>query len=188
MLTACAAAMLALALGVDASSDARGPTARQLCAKRHAGERCRPGRNRPVPACSTCTSHKGWPRISGVIWQVVRNGSSHHRFAGGPSNDELLGRHGSDAIAGAGGDDVLWGDSNPNGNGPHQLDVLRGGRGQDWIFSSHGANKIYAGPGNDHITAFFGHGIVDCGSGRDTVRLRPRHHGRYRVHHCEKIV
>lgn len=182
--------MLALALPLGARSATTAPapsTPAALCAAKHAGEKCLAGGGRSLPSCATCVSHKGWPRITGVIWQVTENARTTHTFAGGPDNDELLGRHGTNAIAGLGGDDVIWGDSAATGNGPPQIDVLVGGDGNDWIYSSHGTNYIFGGPGRDAIFAFFGKGVVDCGPGQDTLRL---HRGKhlYKVHNCEKII
>ena len=94
------------------------------------------------------------------------------RLTGGALNDELLGHHGSDRIAGGAGHDILWGDWDPRNNNGTQRDVLRGGAGNDWIYPSHGRTTVLAGKGKDRVWAFYGRGTIDCGPGRDTVRVR----------------
>ncbi len=63
--------------------------------------------------------------------------------------------------------------------------MLTGGRGGDFIYTSHGTNTVRAGAGNDHVWAFYGHGTIDCGSGRDIVRVKAGS-GAYRLRHCER--
>ena len=60
----------------------------------------------------------------------------------------------------------------PQGERPaprSQKDKLRGGRGHDWIYASHGWNVIHGGPGHDTIRVWFGRGFVDCGPGDDDI-------------------
>jgi hypothetical protein len=147
------------------------------------GVKCVPGDGRVPPGGSGSTSHAGWPRITGIRWQVISNSNSGEQRTGTRWNDELLGRNGSDTLDGADGNDVLWGDSNAQLNGPRQHDMLSGGVGNDWIYASHGRNTIDGGPGNDHITAAFGRGTIDCGPGRDHYKVR--HGGYYKVRNCE---
>ena len=44
------------------------------------------------------------------------------------------------------------------------------------------ANAVSGGPGNDYIWAFYGHGVIDCGPGHDTVRVRMN--GAYKLRGC----
>ncbi len=131
-------------------------------------------------------SHKPWPRITGVRWQVIVDANSGETFGGTRWSDWILGRNGSDHLSGGDSADVIWGDSNATVNGSKQRDILRGEGGSDYIYASHGHNEIDGGPGNDHITAFFGRGTVDCGPGRDTVRIRRP--GAYRLKNCESVT
>jgi len=133
------------------------------------------------------TSHRGWPGITGLRWQVVVDANRGERLTGTFLNDELLGRNGSDVLIGGAGHDVLWGDSSIAHNGSRQRDRLEGGAGNDWLYASHGTNTIKAGPGNDHVIAFYGRGTVDCGPGRDTVRVRGSVDA-YRLKGCEKVT
>lgn len=159
-------------------------SAEVLCRQAKRGDKCQPGGGRRVPGGGEKVSHKGWPSITGVFWQVT--GNRGRRFVGGAKNDELLGHHGSDRISGAGGKDVIWGDWNPRDNNTWQRDVLRGGSGNDWIYSSHGRNQISGGPGRDYIWAYYGRGTIDCGPGKnDTARVRLN--SAYRVRNCERI-
>ena len=73
----------------------------------------------------------------------------------------------------AAGNDVIWGDQLIVGNGPHQIDTLIGGAGNDWIYPSHGKNTMRGGPGDDHIIAYYGHGTIDCGPDTTSRRFVP---------------
>lgn len=154
------------------------------CQPRRAGEQCGPGNGRKTPGGGEKVSHKGWPSVTGILWKVLDSGN--HQKAGTPENDELLGHHGSDRIAGGSGKDILWGDWDPRNNNTRQRDVLRGGPGNDWLYSSHGHNAIFGGPGRDYIWAYYGRGTIDCGPGtQDTVRVRLDND--YRIRNCERV-
>jgi hypothetical protein len=154
-----------------------------LCRSTPANVRCQPGGGRQTAGGGEKVSHKGWPRITGVFWQVMD--STGRRKTGGPDNDELLGHHGSDVLNGAAGKDVLWGDWDPANNNTRQHDVLRGGAGNDFIYPSHGRTQVYAGAGKDYIWAFYGTGLIDCGPGYDTVRVRTN--GAFKLRGCEVV-
>lgn len=154
-----------------------------LCAQSRPGAKCQPGGGRKVAGGGDKVSHKGWPAITGVFWQVI---TGSHAFVGGPDNDELLGHHGNDRIVGKGGKDVLWGDWDPANNTTRQKDVLDGGAGNDWIYTSHGRNTVRGGPGKDLVWAYYGRGTIDCGPGFDTLRIR-LNYGGYRYKNCERI-
>ena len=155
----------------------------QVCGHPRAGEQCDPGNGRTTAGGGEKVSHRGWPAVTGVLWKVLDSGN--HRKVGGPDNDELLGHHGSDTIAGGPGNDILWADWDPRNNNTRQHDVLRGGPGNDFLYPSHGTNAVDGGPGNDYIWAFYGHGVIDCGPGQDTVRVRMN--GAYRLRGCEVV-
>jgi Ca2+-binding RTX toxin-like protein len=154
------------------------------CAPRRDGEGCQEGNGRRTPGGGDKVPHTGWPAVTGILW-IVQDGGDHAR-AGTTDNDELLGHHGSDRIRGGEGDDIIWGDWDPKGNGSQQRDVLRGGAGDDWIYPSHGARTVVkAGPGNDHVWAYYGGGTIDCGPGRDTARIRLE--SKFKTRNCERI-
>jgi hypothetical protein len=177
----CAALLAAACLVAPQAAVAAGED--DPCGPPRAGEQCGPGNGQQTSGGGEKVSHAGWPAITGIVWKVLDN--ANHQKVGGPDNDELLGHHGSDRIAGADGNDILWGDWDPAGNSSRQSDVQRGGPGNDWLYSSHGKNAMYGGPGNDYLYAFYGRGILDCGPGRDTVRYRLN--GAYQVRNCETI-
>lgn len=168
-------------LGAAASASAR--LAHPLCRQARAGDKCQDGGGRRTTGGGDKVTHKGWPAITGVFWQVT--GNRGRRFTGGAHNDELLGHHGSDRIRGAAGRDVIWGDWQRRGNNTWQHDILSGQDGDDRIYSSHGHNQIRGGRGNDVIWAFYGRGRIDCGPGFDTLRVRLRNG--YRRVNCERI-
>jgi hypothetical protein len=85
----------------------------------------------------------------------------------------LLGGYGNDTLYAGEAGDVLWGDYHPEGQSEDQRDYIHGGRGEDWIYSSHGFNEIWTGAGNDHLALVYGHGVVFCdGPGVKTFVMR----------------
>ncbi|HEY5144860.1 MAG TPA: hypothetical protein VII98_15270 [Solirubrobacteraceae bacterium] len=136
-------------------------------------------------SASGMASHAGWPRIDGVLWI---NKLDHERTKHGTHrSDELLGGHGSDTIMGGRRADVIWGDFKPSGQPTTQVDRLYGGAGNDFIYASHGWNRVEGGPGDDVIHAHFGHGIIDCGPGRDVVYLSHRGRNSWKLRGCEVV-
>jgi hemolysin type calcium-binding protein len=158
------------------------PPAPRLCARHQPGIHCGLGYGRRTSGGAGKVSHAGWPAITGELLMADNGG---RRARGSALNDEILGGHGSDVLSGGAGADVIWGDQHPTGNDAWQRDVVYGGPGKDWIYTSHGYNQIHAGPGDDHVYAYYGHGSIDCGSGHDVVRIRLG--GPYSVRGCEVI-
>jgi hypothetical protein len=170
--------ILLCALAIPAAAHA------DLCAgHRGPGVFCTPGHGRHTPGGNGKVSHHGWPHVTGIYWSVQYGDQSD---TGTTRNDELLGLHGNETLDGGPGRDILWGDRLPDGNNTWQHDVLRGGPGKDWIYSSHGYNTIRGGSGNDRIWGHFGHGTIDCGPGYDTVHVK--HHPTYRLRNCERVL
>jgi RTX calcium-binding nonapeptide repeat (4 copies) len=138
-----------------------------------------------TPGGGDSVSHKGWPGLTGIRWQVVKDNNNGEHKTGSKFNDGLYGRNGSDTLKGGDGRDVLWGDASAKVNGSRQKDKLDGGPGSDWIYTAKGSNSVEGGSGDDHIFVFNGHGTVDCGSGDDVVTLRSK--GHYKLKRCEKV-
>src|SRR3954451_14576722 len=153
------------------------------CAGMDPGVQCAPRDSDSTIGGGDKVSHAGWPHIDGVLAKTIDD--SGHTITGGPKNDELLGHHGTDTVSGGAGKDVIWGDWDPSGNTTRQRDVLRGGSGNDYIYPSHGHSTVLGGPGKDYIWAFYGRGTIDCGPGRDTVRVRLN--GAFRLRNCEVV-
>jgi Ca2+-binding RTX toxin-like protein len=154
------------------------------CANMDPSVQCGPGNGRQTVGGGEKVPHTGWPRITGVLAKVLD--SSSRKLGGGPDNDELLAHHGSDTVVGGAGNDVLWGDWDPQSNNTRQRDVLRGGPGNDFIYPSHGTTTVDAGPGRDFIWAFYGKGTIDCGAGHDTARIREN--GAFKTRNCERVL
>ena len=177
-----------------------------------------------APAAAN-TSHDGWPQIDGMLLMnkddssrpldarpgndpfagqddnyscdsVHLIGDCQNRLVDGldgyvvtarPGHNELLGGHGSDTIHAGPWGDVIWGDYKPSGQPTTQRDRLYGGPGNDHIYASHGWNTFEAGAGDDWIKAHFGRGIIDCGPGRDLLYISRRAQRQYTIRHCETI-
>jgi Ca2+-binding RTX toxin-like protein len=146
---------------------------------------CADGNGRRSAGGGQKASHAGWPAVTGILW-IVKPSTRGQSDGGTVRNDELLGSHGGDVLAGGPGNDILWGDQLPTGNNTWQHDLMSGGPGADWIYSSHGHNAIWGGAGNDHIWGHYGQGTIDCGSGWDVVHVK--RHSTYRLRHCERVL
>jgi RTX calcium-binding nonapeptide repeat (4 copies) len=178
-----------------------------------------------APGAEASTSHEGWPRIDGVLLMnktdssrpldarpgfdpfagtdpsyscdaVHKRGKCQRRFVPAAAgrvmtsrhgHNELLGGHGSDTIHAGPWGDVIWGDYKPSGQPARQHDRLWGGPGRDHIYASHGKNAIRAGGGNDWIKAHFGFGLVNCGAGNDLLYISRRAQKHYKIRNCERI-
>jgi Ca2+-binding RTX toxin-like protein len=102
-------------------------------------------------------------------------------------HNELLGGHGDDSIYAGPVGDVLWGDYKPSGQSTAQHDVLIGGVGNDHFYASHGYNRIEGNGGDDWVKAHFGHGIIDCGAGRDVLYISRRAQRGYEIRNCDTV-
>jgi hypothetical protein len=122
-------------------------------------------------AARATASHAGWPHTTRHVGHP-NNESGLMRGLDGRHN-LLLGGDGNDTIWAGDDGDVMWGDSHPGGQPSRQRDLLHGGPGEDWLYSSHGYNVIWTGAGNDHLALVYGFGTVYCdGPGLKTLVVR----------------
>jgi Ca2+-binding RTX toxin-like protein len=103
----------------------------------------------------------------------IRGGAGNDRLYGNDGADLVLGGAGNDYVHGGNGRDRLAGqDGNDHVLGAAGNDLLDdqklGGKGSDELDGGSGADNIRAA---DHTTD-----TIDCGTGRDTVRMDPRDH------------
>jgi Ca2+-binding RTX toxin-like protein len=137
-------------------------------------------------AVAFATPKDDWPRINGELWINTHDHDTTH--AGTLKNDELLGGHGDDVIYGGDGHDVIWSDHKATGNTVRQHDRVVAGAGNDWVYASHGRNRIFGGPGADTIRVWFGRGFVDCGPGtRDILYVSKTQNRKVKRRNCEKV-
>jgi hypothetical protein len=115
-------------------------------------------------------------------------GASKDALVGGSGADRLWGRGGNDRLSGGLGNDRLYGEagSDKMDGGPGN-DYLNGGPGNDFITTGTGRDRVVAGPGNDVINAASAGppAQIDCGPGRDTVRINQNEIGHIR--NCERV-
>jgi hypothetical protein len=158
-----------------------------LCPPVDPGVHCGPGKSRQTAGGDgqSKASHRGWPKITGIFWMVEGDGG--HAAKGSKLNDELLGHHGSDTLAGGPGRDVIWGDWESQGNGAGQRDRLDGGPGDDFIYGSHGTNVIRTGPGRDVVRVHWGRGSIACGSPKTIVYISHKARPRYKLRGCKRV-
>lgn len=93
---------------------------------------------------------------------------------GGRGNDCVDGGSGRDNVSGGLGNDRMYGSTGGDAlNGGPGTDYLSGGTGNDSINAAFGPDTVKGGPGVDFVNvATAGPAArVDCGSGRDKVRL-----------------
>lgn len=104
--------------------------------------------------------------VEGASGRDVIDGSNgNDTLNGGSGNDQVSGGPGHDLMRGSGGRDRL--------NGGYGNDRLLGGAGNDGISTGNGRDRVFGGPGNDIINAAIRGpaAFVDCGPGRDRVRI-----------------
>ena len=117
----------------------------------------------------------------------IDGGTGADRLSGSLNADLLIGRRGRDRLwGGAGRDRVRGGRGRDVVNGESGNDRLFGGRGNDTLNAGYGNDRVFGGGGNDTINAATagGHQVVDCGRGRDVVRLN---YGD-RQRRCERVL
>jgi hypothetical protein len=131
----------------------------------------------------------GMGRLDGSTGSdYLLGGASKDALVGGSGADRLFGRGGNDRLSGGLGNDRLYGaaGSDKMDGGPGN-DYLDGGAGNDFITTGTGRDRVVAGPGNDVINAASAGppAQIDCGPGRDTVRINQNELGHIRG--CERV-
>ena len=114
-------------------------------------------------------------RITGtnVADRIIGLGGND-KLDGGRGNDCIEGRKGGDTMSGGLGNDRIYGSSGKDhlvgGSG---TDYLSAGSGNDTINAGFGADRVFGGSGIDFINVATAGpaATVDCGSGRDKVRV-----------------
>jgi hypothetical protein len=99
------------------------------------------------------------------------------RMTGGIGSDRMLGDSGSDTMTGnLDNDSMDGGTGNDKVNGGSGRDRLVGGLGNDILSGGYGADTVRAGSGNDvvNVSVQGPSARVDCGTGRDKIRLNQR--------------
>jgi Ca2+-binding RTX toxin-like protein len=112
----------------------------------------------------------GRDRLSGSRGNdLLLGGAARDRVSGGPGRDRLRGGGGRDVVNGAAGNDRLF-----------------GGGGKDTLSAGRGRDRVFGGAGNDRINAATvgPRQFVDCGRGRDVVRLNRND----RQRRCERVL
>ena len=131
----------------------------------------------------------GNDRVSGRRGNDCVEGASGRDVIDGSNGDDtLLGGSGSDQVSGGPGRDVMRGGGGKDRmNGGYGNDRLFGGVGNDGISTGNGRDRVSGGPGNDIINAAIRGpaAFVDCGSGRDRVRINKNEARRTR--NCEFV-
>jgi hypothetical protein len=117
--------------------------------------------------------------------------ASHRRTTtvvpAGIGHNELLGGHGNDTIHAGPAGDVIWGDFRPCCQPQTQVDYLYGGPKKDFIYASHGLNRIYTGGGHDVVHAHFGRGEVHCDSPDALVYMSHKRRPHWRLFGCKRV-
>lgn len=108
-------------------------------------------------------------------------------LGGSELDDTLLGGPGPDAVHGFEGRDVLWGNHLPTGPS-FGTDELDAGAGDDIVYGSRAANRIFGGEGDDFLQGGPGRNTIDAGDGDDRVRLRGRGPNRVSAGHGDDVV
>ena len=119
---------------------------------------------------------------------VMLGATGNDSASGGPGRDRITGGSGSDGLRGdAGNDSITGGSGRDKIRGGDGNDRLVGGSGNDGIHTGNGRDRVNAGSGNDIINAATrgAPAFVDCGPGKDRVRVNKNE--RHRTRNCEFI-
>ena len=131
----------------------------------------------------------GNDRVSGGRGNdCVEGGRGRDVLDGSNGNDTLLGGTGGDQISGGPGNDLMRGGASKDRlNGGYGNDRLIGGAGNDGISTGNGRDRVFGGRGNDIINAAIRGtpAFVDCGPGKDRVRINKNEVNRTR--NCEFV-
>jgi hypothetical protein len=123
----------------------------------------------------------GYDLLLGDSGNDILSAGTHRDDAdGGAGNDKLSGGSGNDRLKGGSGRDRL--------EGGYGNDTLEGGSGNDLIHTGNGRrDRVLGGAGNDTINAATAGGParVDCGAGRDVVRINSNE--RRSIRNCERV-
>lgn len=116
----------------------------------------------------------------------IEGNNGNDTVNGGIGSDKLYGGLGNDTMTGNLGNDYMTGgDGNDKVNGGSGADTMIGGNGRDILNAGYGADKVTAGSGNDiiNIAVQGPRASVNCGSGRDKIRLNQNE--KRRIKGCE---
>jgi Ca2+-binding RTX toxin-like protein len=104
---------------------------------------------------------------------ILTGSSAGDLIIGRQDGDVLFGLGGPDCIRGERGHDIVdAGDGDDLVDGGSGDDELKGGDGDDRLYGRRGINRYNGGGGDDRIYARNGRSeIVECGAGRDTVKV-----------------
>jgi hypothetical protein len=115
------------------------------------------------------------PLGRGACANALTGTGAADRLVGSLLGDRIRGFGGADHLFGRSGSDCIWGGSgNDYVSGGGSADSLSGGRGSDRIVPGGGRDDVAAGSGAD-VTNAVGGGVdrINCGPGRDSVKLSP---------------
>ncbi|WP_354702367.1 calcium-binding protein [Paraconexibacter sp. AEG42_29] len=116
----------------------------------------------------------------------MEGNNGNDTFNGGIGDDRLLGGLGNDTMTGGlGKDNMDGGAGNDKVNGGSGADRMVGGTGADILNAGFGADRVTAGSGNDivNVAVQGPTATVDCGSGRDKIRLNQNE--KRKIRSCE---
>ena len=132
---------------------------------------------------------------SGRCQNIVDGANRTDILTGSSAGDLIIGRNDIDFLYGLGGPDCIrgerGGDLIDGGSGDDTIDggsgddEMKGADGNDVLIGRRGLNRYNGGAGNDRIYARNGRSeIVECGSGRDTVKADSDD----RLRRCETVT
>ena len=91
-------------------------------------------------------SHKGWPKITGILWQVT-DSRDHERTRHRGQRRAARPPRRRQAASAATARTCCGATGTPRTTTTNQSDVLRGGDDNDFLYPSHGKNLLYGGAG-----------------------------------------
>jgi len=99
---------------------------------------------------------------------TASGGTGDDDLQGNDSGEFLAGNYGYDEVDGAGGNDILHGDTSGLTSG--QNDTVSGGAGNDFVYGEFGVDTLTGGPGDDVLDGGLSNDSLDGGTGDDVMK------------------
>ena len=99
---------------------------------------------------------------------TASGGTGDDDLQGNDSGEFLAGNYGYDEVNGAGGNDIVHGDTSGLTTG--QNDTVSGGTGNDFVYGEFGVDTLTGGPGNDVLDGGLSNDSLDGGTGDDVMK------------------
>ena len=145
------------------------------CGPPDPGVKCGPGKGRQTAGGGDKAPHndgagRNWPRITGILWQVVDSGD--RRSSAVRSTTSCSAITATNACRAPAATTSCGATGTRRTTRPSSATTSAAAPATTGCTPATAATRSSAGPGVDYVYAYYGKGTIDCGPGRDTARVR----------------